>query len=321
MAGLFPKTTPDVLAGTHQHEDAGVFRIAEDLALVQTLDFLTPMVDDPGDFGRIAAANALSDVYAMGGRPLTALNIVCFPSEDLSEEVLKEILAGGLEIIEKAGALLLGGHSVEDRELKYGLSVTGLVHPERMVTNGGALQGDVLILTKALGTGVLATAVKGKVASNDASTSLVHSMKTLNDKASEVFLRFRVHAMTDITGFGFAGHGLEMARAAKAFFEIRTSEIPLLPEALPYARMGLIPAGAYRNREFCGNDVRFASSLPREFADLMMDPQTSGGLLGAVSARNASDCLEALLDAGMDAAIVGEVKEIGKDFCGQLDFS
>lgn len=320
MAGLFPKKSAEVLAGVQNNEDAGVFRVSEDLALVQTLDFLTPMVDEPRDFGRIAAANALSDVYAMGGRPVTAMNIVCFPSEELSEELLKEILAGGLEKIEEAGAFLLGGHSVDDKELKYGLSVTGLVHPERMVTNGGARENDVLILTKPLGTGVLATAVKGKIASKKASFDLVHSMARLNNKASEVFLRFEVHAMTDITGFGLAGHGLEMARAAKALFEVDTKALPFLPEARNCAEMGLIPAGAYRNREFCGGDVLFAPGIPRVMEDLVMDPQTSGGLLGALSETKALACLEAMKNEGLDAAIIGRVKSPGKDRCGLLQF-
>jgi selenide,water dikinase len=318
MAGLKPKCPPEVLAGTKNSEDAGVFRLSSDLALVQTLDFLTPMVDDPMDFGRIAAANSLSDVYAMGARPITALNIVCFPAGDLPESLLQEVLAGGLEKIEEAGAVLLGGHSVEDREFKYGLSVTGLVHPQAMVRNGGARKGDVLILTKPIGTGVLITAIKAKLASSQATEILLASMKALNAEASEIFCRFGVHAMTDITGFGLAGHALEMARASACLLRIETSRVPLLPEVLDHAAMGLVPGGAYRNRDFCGEAVVFEDGLGRSLKDLMVDPQTSGGLLAAVDPKMASDCLKALQDAGIGAALMGSVTEEGH--CGAVFF-
>lgn len=319
MAGLKPKCPPEVLAGTKNSEDAGVFRLSSDLALVQTLDFLTPMVDDPMDFGRIAAANSLSDVYAMGARPITALNIVCFPAGDLPESLLQEVLAGGLEKIEEAGAVLLGGHSVEDAEFKYGLSVTGLVHPEKMVRNGGAVAGDVLILTKPIGTGVLTTAIKGKLASAGAAATLISAMKTLNAGASEIFCRFGVHAMTDITGFGLAGHALEMARASSCLLRVQTAAVPLFPEVRDYAAMGLIPGGAYRNREFCGEGISFEAGVERSLQDLMVDPQTSGGLLAALDGAVAADCLQALRDAGIAAVGIGQVAEEGS--CGHVFFS
>lgn len=306
------------MAGTRHSEDAGVYRLSDEMALVQTLDFLTPMVDDPKDFGRIAAANALSDVYAMGGKPLTAMNIVCFPAGDLPERVLEEVLAGGLEKIEEAGAVLLGGHSVEDPEFKYGLSVTGLVHPKHMVANGGARPGDVLILTKPIGTGVLTTAIKGKLASEEAASLMIRSMACLNRVAAEIFCRFSVHAMTDITGFGLAGHGLEMARASACTFEITAEDVPLLPEVKDHAAMGLIPGGAYRNLEFCGSQLVFAESVPRVLRDLAVDPQTSGGLLAAVDAGQAASCVQALKEAGLEAAVIGSVGQEGG--CGEVFF-
>lgn len=318
MKSLSPHCPPEVLAGMQHSEDAGVYRVSDEMALVQTLDFLTPMVDDPKDFGRIAAANALSDVYAMGGKPLTAMNIVCFPAQDLPEKVLEDVLAGGLEKIEEAGAVLLGGHSVEDPEFKYGLSVTGMVHPDHMVTNGGARPGDVLILTKPIGTGVLTTAIKGKLASQEAASLMIRSMACLNGRAAEIFCRFSVHAMTDVTGFGLAGHALEMARASSCVFEIIAEKIPLLPGVAEHAAMGLIPGGAYRNLEFCGSQLVFAESVPRFLRDLAVDPQTSGGLLAAVDAGLAESCLHALKEAGLDVAIIGTVGQDG--VCGEVSF-
>lgn len=319
MSGLSAKSHPDLIVGTANAEDAGVFRLTADTAMVQTLDFLTPVTDDPFRFGQVAAANALSDVFAMGGRAVTAMNIVCFPLEDLPESALAETLAGGLTKIEEAGAVLVGGHSVDDLEFKYGLSVTGIVHPDQVIRNAGAGKGDVLILTKPVGSGIVATAIKGKIASDAATSAMVETMATLNRKAAEIFTRFSVHAMTDITGFGLAGHALEMARGSKQVLEIEAEKVPLLPEAMAYARMGLIPAGAYRNREFCGGLLRFEARVDRTLADLMVDPQTSGGLLAAVAETDAIACETALRDAGVEAVIIGTAT--GTTGCGEVVFS
>ena len=240
---------PNVLAGIEGSEDAGVYRLSDDLALVQTIDFFTPIVDDPRAFGRAAAANSLSDVYAMGGRPMTAMNVVCFSVRKLCLETLREILEGGLEILREAGVALVGGHSVEDDEPKYGLSVAGLVHPDKIMTNSGLRAGDKLILTKALGTGIIATAVKGGLASAESIEDMIASMCKLNRRASEVAVSIGAKACTDVTGFGLAGHLVEMARASKCRVTIRADAAPVLHGALEAASMGLIPAGAHSNRQ------------------------------------------------------------------------
>jgi selenide, water dikinase len=287
---------PDFLVGRGNADDAGVVRVRDDLALIQTVDFFTPIVDDPRNFGRIAAANALSDVYAMGGTPLTAMNIVCFPRKSLPLDVLREVLLGGHEIVEQAGALLVGGHSVEDPELKYGLSVTGTVHPERVVTNAGARFGDRLLLTKPLGTGVLATAIKGKMASLDAEAEAVRWMTTLNKDATEAMQEVGVNACTDITGFGLLGHALEMATASGVTIEINAAEVPLIPGVRDLASMGLIPAGSFANRSFCERAVTVEDSVEQLLVDLFADAQTSGGLLISVS-ESAGDRLHAALES------------------------
>lgn len=303
--------------GLDHADDAGVFKLSDETALIQTLDFLTPIVDDPYDFGRIAAANALSDVYAMGGKPLTAMNIICFPSETLPESVLEATLNGGLAAMAEAGAVLVGGHSVDDAEFKYGLSVTGVVHPERVLTNGGLVPGDRLILTKPLGTGILSTAIKGKVAGADAARVLVDTAGTLNRAAAEVMKRFPVRGCTDVTGFGLAGHLLEMARASRVRVRVSVGALPVLPEVPSYAAMGLIPAGAYKNRRFCGDAVSCEAAVPLDLADVFFDPQTSGGLLFGVPAESAADCLLALSDAGITgAAGIGTVEALHS--CGAV---
>jgi len=293
--------------GTGTSDDAGVFRISPDLALVQTVDFFTPIVDDPRDFGRIAAANALSDVYAMGGRPLTAMNIVCFPVCDLPKSVLARTLAGGLEKLNEAGCVLVGGHSVDDPEFKYGLSVTGLVRPDRVLTNAGAREGDALILTKPLGTGVLATAVKGGLATDEDIRVLVQCASTLNRAAAEAMETFPVNACTDVTGFGLAGHVLEMARGANREIEISLSAVPLLPQAREYAAMGLLPAGAFTNRAHAAPRINVRGQADPILLDLMHDPQTSGGLVISLPQAAAAGLLAALARAGVPAARVGRV--------------
>jgi selenide,water dikinase len=308
MADLPVIKDPNLLVGYETADDAGVYKLSDELALVQTLDFFTPIVNDPYHFGRIAAANSLSDVYAMGGRPLTAMNIVCFPSNDLPKDILKDILRGGLEKIREAGALLVGGHSVDDKELKYGLSVTGIIHPERIITNRGAKMGDKLILTKPIGMGVIATALKGKFANVGAVNILIEVASTLNKKASEIMLKYGCHACTDITGFGLGGHLLEMARASRVEIVIYADNVPLLPEAKEYALTGLIPAGSYAIMHFCEESVEIDSRIDTVLKDLIFDPQTSGGLVISISRDVADDCLRELKNEGVEAAeIIGEV--------------
>ncbi len=310
------KPDPRLLVGFETADDAGVYKISDDTALIQTLDFFTPIVDSPYAFGLIAAANALSDVYAMGGNPMTAMNIVCFPSQDLPESVLQETLAGGLEKIHESGATLVGGHSVEDAEFKYGLSVTGVVHPDRILTNANCKKNDRLILTKPIGTGILATAIKGKLAKQESIRNLVTVTSALNKYAAEIIYRFNPNAATDITGFGLAGHLYEMASASKMQITLFSENVPLIEEVLDFARMGLFPAGAYNNKKFFETGVTTHSGVDAVVADLMFDPQTSGGLLVSLNKANAAPCLNALQDQGIDARIIGEVSST--DSCGRI---
>jgi selenide,water dikinase len=308
MRSLPGTAHPDLLVGYDSGDDAGIYRLGDDLALVQTLDFITPIVDDPRTFGMIAAANSLSDVYAMGGRPLTAMNILCYPAGCLPEEAVREILEGGLEKINEAGAVLAGGHSVNDPELKYGLSVTGLVHPGKLVANKGALPGDLIILTKPLGTGVVATAVKAEMASPKAAGALAAAASSLNRIASEVMLEHGVHACTDVTGFGLGGHLMEMARAGGIEATLRIGDLPLIEGAGQYAAMGLVPAGAQDNRKFFSGDVEVAEDIDAGLVDLVFDPQTSGGLLMALGPGSADACLDDLRRRGLqESGIIGEV--------------
>lgn len=320
ISTLKVKPDPRLIVGFETADDAGVYKISDDTALVQTLDFFTPIVDSPFAFGSIAAANALSDVYAMGGTPLTAMNIVCFPSEELPESVLQETLAGGLEKIHEARATLVGGHSVEDAEYKYGLSVTGVVHPDRILTNANCKKNDRLILTKPIGTGILATAIKGKLGKQKTTRNLVTVAAGLNKYAAEIILKFEPNAVTDITGFGLAGHIYEMASGAKMRITLYSEKVPLIDEVLGFARMGMFPAGAYNNKKFFETGVTIHSDVDAVIADLMFDPQTSGGLMVSLSDAKADDCLNALHDQGIEAQIIGEVAgEIsGTDSCGRV---
>jgi selenide,water dikinase len=284
---------PNVLVGFDTADDAGVFLINADLALVQTVDFFTPIVDDPLTFGAIAAANALSDVYAMGGAPLSALSIVAFPA-DGDMEVLGEIMRGGLEKMREAECALLGGHSVADPEIKFGYAVTGTVHPARIKANSGALVGDALVFTKALGTGVIGTALKRGIASPESVDAATRSMLMLNREACAAMLRFDVHACTDVSGFGMIGHAREMALASHVTLEIETAAIPLLPGALDAVKAGAIPGGLKNNREFASCAVDAKPSIDAALLDLLYDPQTSGGLLIALPERDAA-ALERIL--------------------------
>jgi selenide,water dikinase len=299
---------PKVLVGLDTSDDAGVYQLNDEVALVQTVDFFTPIVDDPFTFGQIAVANALSDVYAMGGTPLTGLNLVAFPIKTLSHSILKEILLGGLSKMKEAGVALVGGHSIEDPEIKYGLAVTGLIHPQKILTNAKAKAGDQLVLTKAVGTGIIATALKGQLASQEAVQKMVESMVTLNRTASELMKRFGAHACTDITGFSFIGHALEMAIASRVGMVIQSDAIPIFPEAKEYAKIGLVPGGARSNRQFFSCKVEAQSVLPDILMDVLYDPQTSGGLLISLPPGEAEELVAALKKEGqVHSCIVGQV--------------
>ncbi|NMC73291.1 MAG: selenide, water dikinase SelD [Geobacteraceae bacterium] len=308
LCGLDLPVDPNLLVGLDRADDAGVYRINEDLALVQTIDFFPPMVDDPYHFGQIAAANALSDIYAMGGTPKTAMNVVAFPARTLHISILRKIIEGGLDKMREAGVVLVGGHTVEDSELKYGLSVTGFIHPARILTKKNLVCGDRLVLTKPLGTGIVTTAIKAGLASRDLTESVTRNMSALNRAAALVANDFPVHACTDITGFGFLGHLAEMVVDSGCGVRVKAADVPHYPEALEYADMGLIPAGAYNNRNFRGAFVEFGAGVPRCIQDLLFDPQTSGGLLFAVAGGDAERFVAALMSEGIGcASIVGEV--------------
>ncbi len=310
----------NVLVGFDKADDAGVYKISPDLALVQTVDFFTPVVDDPYTFGQIAATNALSDVYAMGGHPLNALTLVCFPDKgDLA--ILEQILAGGLSKMVEAACTIVGGHSIRDEELKFGYAVTGTIHPDRVLANSGARPGDKLIFTKALGTGVISTAIKKGKAEQSWIAAATASMTTLNKAASEVITAFNaapaidrrpstvsaVSALTDITGFGLIGHAREMALASDVSLRFRASAVPLLPGALDCVRAGFIPGGLNNNRDFAECAAEFDAAVPEEVRTLLFDPQTAGGLLISVAANSAGQLLTALRAKKIPAALIGEV--------------
>ncbi len=313
LTGLAFKKDPNLLVGIENSDDAGIYKLSDDLALIQTLDFFTPIVNDPYNFGRIAAANSLSDVYAMGGKPITAMNIVCYPIKDkeMDKSILRSILEGGLDTIHKAGAVLVGGHSVEDPELKYGLSLTGIVHPSKFLTNAGAKPGDLLVLTKPLGTGILATALKARELDEACIHKITELMATLNKDAAEAMIEVGVNACTDITGFGLLGHSLELVKASKVSMVIYANKVPLIKEAIDFATMGFVPAGSYANRDFCTHNIEIASGVDPILLDLFSDPQTSGGLLISVDSAKAHRLIKKLETRGVPAAdVIGEVLEI-----------
>jgi selenide, water dikinase len=310
LGKLARQRDPNVLVGFDHADDAGVYQIAPDQALVQTVDFFTPIVDDPYTFGQIAATNALSDVYAMGGRPLTSLALVCFPDKaDL--EILERILAGGLSKMIEAGCTVIGGHSIRDEETKFGYAVTGLVDPRKVLKNAGAQPGDVLIFTKAIGTGVISTAIKKGKAEPEWIDAAVLSMTTLNKRAANVIQlgNFRVHAMTDVTGFGLIGHAREMILASNVSFRLRAESVPLLPGAADCVRAGHIPGGLKNNREFAECIVIYESALGEELKALLFDPQTAGGLLISIAAEDGDKLLQELQSAQVPAYQIGSVIE------------
>ncbi len=299
---------PNLIVGLENPDDAGVYKLTDDIAIVQTVDFFTPIVDDPFTFGQIAAANSLSDIYAMGGKPVTAMNIVSFPLNKLDIGILKDILRGGLEKLKEADVVLVGGHSIDDPELKYGLSVTGIIHPQKVLAKQGAQAGDVLILTKPLGTGIISTALKGETASAAAVKKMVASMTTLNRKAAEIIQDIGVHACTDITGFGLIGHAYEMAKAGGCAFCFNSAAVPVFPEALEYARMGLVPGGSHSNRSFYEPFVEYREAVSDELRDILYDPQTSGGLLFSVAENKKDALLKKFRKEKVDAFVVGRVE-------------
>lgn len=309
LSGLPKFQDENLLVGIETNDDGAVYKISEDLAIIQTLDFFPPVADDPYVFGQAAAANALSDIYAMGGEPKIALNIVAWPN-CVNPEFLGRILAGGADKVKEAGAVLAGGHSIEDQAPKYGLSVTGFVDSKKMFKNCGAKPGDVLILTKPLGTGIVNTAVKAGLASKEAEEEVIKVMTCLNKIAKETAEKYDVHSCTDVTGFGLAGHGTEMADGSNVTLKISISALPVQPEAAEYAKMGMVPEGAYRNRKFTEKKVDCQAA--KEFEqDIFYDPQTSGGLLLSVSPEDGENIIKDLKAAGLNTsfAIIGTVVE------------
>lgn len=296
-----------MLVGLETSDDAAVYKLNDDMALIQTLDFFTPMVDDPYIFGQIAAANSLSDVYAMGGVPLVAMNIVCFPScHDMG--VLGEILKGGYDKVAESGALLVGGHTVDDKEPKYGLSVSGTVHPDKVLSNATAKVGDKIIITKPIGVGILNTAMKANMVDKNTSDKVIDIMIHLNKYAAMSFDNIKVNSVTDITGFGLLGHVLEMAKASNVSIDLNSKDIPIIDGAIDFAKMGIIPAGMYKNRNYISKDVN-SEGLDEALEDVLYDPQTSGGLLVSVPSEYADELVKDMKKNGsIEAKIIGEVK-------------
>lgn len=300
-------TDENLLVGFDKSDDASVYKLSDDLALVQTLDFFPPIVDDPYLYGRIAATNALSDIYAMGGEPKLALNIMCVPAS-MPKEHVHEILRGGYDTVYEAGAIITGGHSIYDEEPKYGMSVTGFVRPDKVLTNAGAKEGDVLLFTKPLGIGILSTAARADMLSNEGRDEMIRLMTTLNKAARDCMVRYEVHACTDVTGFALLGHLLEMAQGADLTAELDVASIDMLPEAVSLAELGILPEGVYRNREFAEAFVE-AGDTPLKLQDVLYDPQTSGGLLMAVDPKDADALFEELKTCVPSAQRIGVMKK------------
>jgi len=293
---------PDVIVGTETSDDAGVFRLRSDLAIVNTVDFFTPIVDDPYLFGQVSATNALSDVYAMGGEPTTAMNIVCFPKGKMDIQVLGKILKGGADKVHEAGAVVIGGHSIIDEEIKYGMAITGVIHPDRVLRNVGVQEGDALILTKALGTGIISTALKKGKASKESIDAAVASMTTLNKNAASVIRDFPVHACSDVTGYGLLGHALEMATGSGVTLVVESEKMPLLHHARRLAEKGYLTGGSERNREYLKDKITIGPKISKGLIEVAFDPQTSGGLLVALPQRHASKLVEDLHSNGVEHA-------------------
>ncbi len=305
-----PPVHPDLIQSFECGADAGIFRLNKDTALIFTADFFTPVIDDPFVFGQIAAVNALSDVYVCGGKPLLAINLICFPKEGIPKEILKSILKGGLSKIKEAGALLVGGHSVDDPEPKYGLAVLGTVHPEKIISNKNAKEGDLLYLSKPLGLGILITAYKGNLfdKENKLYKEMIEVMTELNDKIAEALLELEINSATDITGFGLLGHALEMAIASKKDLIIYAHKVPYFKEAKEFIEMGIIPEGDYNNLSFCKKHVKIYPDVSEDEQILLCDAQTSGGFLVAVPSEKKELFEEKIKEKGIKAYLIGEVK-------------
>ena len=308
LEGFATHTDPKLLVGYDKSDDASVYAVSEELAIVQTTDFFPPIVDDPFMYGQIAATNALSDVYAMGGEPKLALNIMCIP-EKMEQHTVQEILRGGYAKAYEAGAIITGGHTIHGAEPIYGLAVTGFVHPDKLWRNCGAQPGDVLVLTKPLGVGILTTAAKAELVEATLLHKLYEQMSTLNKYAHDVLVKYSVHACTDVTGFALLGHSLEMAQGSNATIHLKVAGLPYHHEAYEMASMGFIPAGAYRNREFAQAHVKVVGDIPLPLQDICYDPQTSGGLLCALPEAEAATCLAELQEAAPASAVIGYVGE------------
>ena len=307
LRGIWQAENPALLVGFHHAEDAGIYQLTDELALVQTVDFFPPIVDDPYTFGQITAANALSDVYAMGGKPITALSLVAFPTDKLEPAVLGDIQRGGLSKLDEAGVMLLGGHSIKDADVKYGFAVTGLVHPKKFYLNNAPQLGDALLLTKPLGNGIINTALRAEMAEDEHVEAATRWMVQLNKLAAELAAPFDIHACTDITGFGLLGHLCEMIEGTGLGARVRWESVPLMPGTLDYASTGLVPGGARSNREYRLHWVANHDQVPPEYLDILFDPQTSGGLLFALPRQQAEELQLVLQEAGVLGAIVGEV--------------
>lgn len=296
------------MVGFDSSDDASVYVVRPDLAVIQTIDFFPPIVDDPYQFGQIAAANSISDVYAMGGEPKTALNLLCV-AESMSKSVIRAILEGGADKAMEAGVIIAGGHSIEDPEPKYGMAVTGYAHPDDVRTNSGAKEGDLLILTKALGSGILTTALGGGMLDKETEALVIKTMAHLNKYAAKAMQTLTPSACTDVTGFGLLGHLAEIATGSDISVDVFANDVPLLDRAIEFAKDGFIPGGAYRNREYLKDRISIDANTPRELADILFDPQTSGGLLIAIAEKDAKTLRQRLIDAGETAAIIGQFTE------------
>ncbi|ERN53424.1 segregation protein B [Alkalihalophilus marmarensis DSM 21297] len=306
-----PKQTddPNLLVGLETSDDAGAYRLTDDLAMIQTVDYFTPVVDDPYMFGQIAAANALSDVYAMGAKPTTVLNIVGFPIKKLPPEMLADILRGAADKVKEAGAVIVGGHSIDDQEPKFGLSVTGLAHPDRIFKNVGAKPGDVLVLTKPIGVGILTTGIKREAVTKEQEEAVTRTMAALNKEAAEALEGLNPHAVTDVTGFGLLGHSLEMAKGSEVSFEIQASSVPMLEGTKELARQGIIPGGSKANERWIASDVEYQSSITEVEKSILCDAITSGGLLVSLTEEEAQQYVEDMHKRGLTASIIGRVSD------------
>ncbi len=302
--------SPRLLYGMDNFEDAAVYRITDDVAIIQTIDFFPPVVDDPYLFGRIAAVNALSDVYAMGGKPIIALNVLCFPTCDYPTEVVREILRGGADAVVEAGASMAGGHSIQASVPIYGLSVTGIVHPDRVLTNSGACEGDAIVISKPIGTGIALLGLKGQQLTASSQKQLLDNLTTLNNRSLEAALNYTVHAATDVTGFGLIGHLHEMAHASRLTATLWADCVPLLGQTAELAELGLVPAGAYANRHAYAEHIHYIDKNAEDdpLCDLLFDPQTAGGLLFALEPAAAQALVRQLKDIGLNAALIGQFK-------------